>query len=1009
MQHSKIQWLSVVLVFLFLSGASAWAEAFDPVTPGEALAQEIPWGAATSSQYLAIQEQAAESLASRTSFQEHLDEQFDATGVHGELQNGMLLESWDSVGLAAGVSGALALAAYSLWRRRRREQMALLRAADESALENVFENYSGEKTWQKISEKKGLFGSGAILAVLFGLWQNKKSREGESNPLQSSTLLPENTENFITNLWDRSDNFENFQSQALAFLTSPEQQIIDQNIQILPSLSAPPVRPIKPTKSQQVLTYEKILRDISENENTQKEAQEKLIRISAELQSIWGTANWYQRLADENRHRRWTYHYTHPAERAVMKRRWYWQKYANTREEVADIEIQKTDLGEAMPALQEQKKEHLPEYQDYQQQMSTYQEKLLLYRQQIAAHNKKVSQRDHEIQAIKNQAADQKQLWWEVIKNYWNYQQDIQAEESQSIKLKLQMPGVIQRALETRENKHKQNFFSGLKDALLTTDTDSVPTRAQQFLTQLLPASSQSVQLQAESERVRNIHVYQSELADLRSQLLDPDPYQEKRESVLEKLAIQNAYTRVELGEQNRHLQNAHWTVWEGWDNNRQNMGRIGDLFWNRRYTRYQFSLAKSRQGYSPEAERNLKELAAKAKQEEWDSYRGWEKHYKVHPLEWKKQQKIWVYQKNHLQSIADKHRQMLQTRIEELEELVSSNLSPLWQAKKWLEQTPEERLKNNYTQQLTKAELEGVENPALERDAVLMAQREAEEKLETSQAEIVELIKNYKPEAWTAESAVTQAVRTMKYYASPEGIRHKNMVYSRSGDGNTFPINAPVLSSEQIRDNLVQIKPEEVQKISITKHTSPEFFPVSEGKTVSVIIKMPSGKESSIWGRLGFGGHVGIGLEEEFYDFGPAPTERLSIDMVKEGVTGDQWWDDDEKITKDGDADLSEVLDYIEENVSNKVYKVTAQVTEKEYEKIKNYWEDLYANLSLYSLTGNQCTTTVGDSLVAAGLLRRPQSLRLSPRSLLIYLKGFLKNTVGPNQGKLATVQRIK
>ena len=130
---------------------------------------------------------------------------------------------------------------------------------------------------------------------------------------------------------------------------------------------------------------------------------------------------------------------------------------------------------------------------------------------------------------------------------------------------------------------------------------------------------------------------------------------------------------------------------------------------------------------------------------------------------------------------------------------------------------------------------------------------------------------------------------------------------------------------------------------------------------------------------------------------------------MVKEGVTGDQWWDDDEKITKDGDADLSEVLDYIEENVSNKVYKVTAQVTEKEYEKIKNYWEDLYANLSLYSLTGNQCTKTVGDSLVAAGLLRRPQSLRLSPRSLLIYLKGFLKNTVGPNQGKLATVQRIK
>jgi len=1017
MQHRKTKSFSVLFFCfgVFISGFGV-AEAFDPVTPGEALAKEVPFGSATSTQYLALQEQAAESLASRESFQVMLEEQFDFSGAHGELREGRLLTNWEKIGLAAGVSGALAFAAYGLWRRRRREEMFLLREADEAALENLFQKSSDATNWQEKAPKQGLFGAGSILASLFALWQNKKARKPLEHPFPEMGDLPE--------------NFEDFETQAMHFFADPEQEIIQQKISALQPLPAAPLPPIKPEKSKSAQEYEFFGGKIAGNQNQQKSAQESLRAIESKLKSIWSQAEYYQSHADKNRYRWWTYYYTHPTKMAQARRRWYWQEYTDTRERVSGLEAERETLQKALPELESQQKLREAGYQEYQNKISDYKTAYHVYKQKLAEHNEQIARREQEIQSIKDEAAEQKQAWWKIAENYWKYQENIQTQEQQIRSLKIQMPGVIQKALAARENKRKQVFFTELRSSLSHPDPDADPTRAEQFLTQLLPASSQSLQLQAEAERVRNIHVYQTELVGLRAKLREQAPHQEKLEEVLENLATRNAYTRQELGEKYRHLKNAHWTVWEEWDNNRQNMGRIGDLFWNRRYTRYKFSLAKSREGYDPEKERILLDLAQKAKQEEWNSYKGWEKHFRVHPLHWKKKVAIWKYQKQHLQNMNDEHKKMLQTRISELEKLVSKNMTPLWAAKTWLEQTPEERLKNNYTQQLTKAELEGIENPALERDAVLFAQQEAEEKLNTSQAEILELIKNYQPEAWTAEAAVAQAVRTMKYYSSPEGIRHKNMVYSMPGDGNTFPIDKPVLgsssrNSEQIKEALVKIKPEEVEKTGVLKDffTPPKITKnvlqenISAGgvgsKKITVLIKLPIGTEVDWRARMGLAGHTGIALGNEFYDFGPQSGQGANL----WGAQGNQWWDQ-QFGGADGDATLEEVIQGITEHRNHQrenhrivkdLYRIEVEVSDHQFQQVKNYWEDLYENLGKYTFYHKQCTTTVAESLKRAGVIEDMMPMQqLLPQKFLEFLQEKLKNTAGQNAGESAMIEQI-
>jgi RHS repeat-associated protein len=185
----------------------------------------------------------------------------------------------------------------------------------------------------------------------------------------------------------------------------------------------------------------------------------------------------------------------------------------------------------------------------------------------------------------------------------------------------------------------------------------------------------------------------------------------------------------------------------------------------------------------------------------------------------------------------------------------------------------------------------------------------------------------------------------------------------------------------------------------------------------ITVLIKLPLCTARGLDGK-GLGGHTGIGIEDEFYDYGPDVGNDRGLNTPKSnpvfGIPGYQWWDDPERwngnFTPD-DIGLSDILGNIgdlaqDEGKALDVFKIEISVSADEAKRARDYWRDKYSDLGTYSVLGGQCTTTVMNSLDQAGIFNRP-FLTFKPIGFLNSLKSAT-HTCGPNKGKPVKIEHI-
>jgi len=183
---------------------------------------------------------------------------------------------------------------------------------------------------------------------------------------------------------------------------------------------------------------------------------------------------------------------------------------------------------------------------------------------------------------------------------------------------------------------------------------------------------------------------------------------------------------------------------------------------------------------------------------------------------------------------------------------------------------------------------------------------------------------------------------------------------------------------------------------------------------TVSIIVKVPTGKEKKLLGRLGLSGHAGIAVENEFYDYGCQP----GMGAAFLGSPGRPWWDGMSCMTNrcnaEGKPDAT--LEDIEKNIKkvaegHDVYKCVVKTTKEKCDKLEKVWKNIYKKPGKFRVWARTCTTTTWYSLRKSGIHNRPwwkpKTIR-RPKSLLKELMANLKHSCGKKSGQKAECKKI-
>ncbi len=188
----------------------------------------------------------------------------------------------------------------------------------------------------------------------------------------------------------------------------------------------------------------------------------------------------------------------------------------------------------------------------------------------------------------------------------------------------------------------------------------------------------------------------------------------------------------------------------------------------------------------------------------------------------------------------------------------------------------------------------------------------------------------------------------------------------------------------------------------------------------VTILVKLPSCTATGADGK-GLGGHTGLGIGNQFYDYGPgAPIKVLNAFT---GVPGQPWWDDPafglwdpDVVDSSDDILLGDILSalptvlsrepYGPEGEPRDVFKIEIAVSPEAARALRDDWEARYHQLGTYRLLGDQCTSTVMKSLHRAGIHRRP-FLTFTPVSFLKSL-ARANHQCGPHKGQRARIEQI-
>ena len=300
------------------------------------------------------------------------------------------------------------------------------------------------------------------------------------------------------------------------------------------------------------------------------------------------------------------------------------------------------------------------------------------------------------------------------------------------------------------------------------------------FLQDLQTAGQKSVYLQNALQKLTNTFAYDTSIKSLSAEMKTPSANQAEIDELYKNLAQSNGISWEEHLAGNSQLRSFYtgwraqylWSAKDAWSRERQRVGRSSNRWWNQKYGEYSRSLAASKIGYSDSVAATLKTLATNAHNETMASYGGWQKYYHEHPVTWQAKTTEWKKRLAQLLKAEKEQKTELSSQMTALTDRRKSIVDQVWDVKEWIEKTPEERQTDSLTDQIIDAEVdEGTMDSA--KDVSLWVGALAEKRTLANQARQQNLA-SYKAVsrnafAFDAEKAIAGAVRTLKYYSTPE------------------------------------------------------------------------------------------------------------------------------------------------------------------------------------------------------------------------------------------------
>lgn len=200
-------------------------------------------------------------------------------------------------------------------------------------------------------------------------------------------------------------------------------------------------------------------------------------------------------------------------------------------------------------------------------------------------------------------------------------------------------------------------------------------------------------------------------------------------------------------------------------------------------------------------------------------------------------------------------------------------------------------------------------------------------------------------------------------------------------------------------------------------------YDPQNGCQQLSIFVQRPKGLAA----LKGSGGHVAIGIDNHFYDFGPR-VFAFSLRMIT-GAPGSDYlqnylkdfaWRKEKPQNKD--LTVEEAYNFAGEGSPEyNTFVIPVSVTNQEARQVESYWKKLYARIEndkklkfdslkdgtqyqekvIYKAFANQCTTEAHDSLVQAGLIPATRGLnRIVPGYFGSYATKNMHHSCGMMKG---------
>jgi hypothetical protein len=173
---------------------------------------------------------------------------------------------------------------------------------------------------------------------------------------------------------------------------------------------------------------------------------------------------------------------------------------------------------------------------------------------------------------------------------------------------------------------------------------------------------------------------------------------------------------------------------------------------------------------------------------------------------------------------------------------------------------------------------------------------------------------------------------------------------------------------------------------------------------TMSLLIRMGDRKDC-------YQGHVGVAVNNEYYDWGPSNDSRSDFLYYLIGDKGEPYTDlrMNSNPKRKNLATAADIRRFLSGSLNPcAAYEVRARITHEQAHLLKYYWDFIYEEKPYFHVLKNQCTNIAFGSLKYAGLLQKGRVV-LYPKTLLARAQKELVSSCGADKGKPAQVYTLK